>query len=129
MANTLLRKGEVNYDLYASEVKINSGGLSVDMYVDLYLTINNNNDKPLSDLLIKDCRITGLYDSQGKRIMNYDNETKAYIVTLAIQEEQVNILNKALMVGNISAIVNSETYDIDRYSVLNAQAEIIEYVQ
>ena len=33
------------------------------------------------------------------------------------------------MVGNISAIVNSETYDIDRYSVLNAQAEIIEYVQ
>ena len=129
LANTLLRKGEVNYDLYASEVKINSGGLSVDMYVDLYLTINNNNDKPLSDLLIKDCRITGLYDSQGKRIMNYDNETKAYIVTLAIQEEQVNILNKALMVGNISAIVNSETYDTDRYSVLNAQAEIIEYVQ
>ena len=128
LANSYLNKGEVNFDLYANEVKINSGGLSVDMYVDLYLSINTN-DKPLSDLLIRDCRITGLYDSQGKRIMNYDYDTKAYIVSLAIEEDQVNFLNKALMVGNISAIVSSDTYEVGKRSMLNSESEIIEYVK
>ncbi len=48
---TLLLKGQAAYDIYASEVKVNTGNLNTGMYVDLYLTINTN-DKPISDLLL-----------------------------------------------------------------------------
>ena len=128
LASTLLKENEANYDLYTSEIKINTGNLSRDMYVDLYLTIGNN-DRAYSDLLIRDCRITGLYDHQGKEILSYSNESRVSIVTIAIEKEYVSILNKALMIGNINVVTSYQSYGTDKRSELNSECEIITYLQ
>lgn len=128
LADTLLMKGQVNYDLYITEVKINSGSIAANMYVDLYLTVSRN-DKPISDLLIRNCRITGLYDGNGRQILDYDKESRVQIISLAINEDEVNIINKALKVGELSVIIGSKAYQDNVCSSLNRDSAVLEYLE
>ena len=129
LSHTLLREGEVNYDIYTGEVKVNAGSLDVGMYVDLYLSLGNAHEKPESGLLMENCRITGLFDSQGRMIQSYDNDSRVVIISLAVLKDDVSYLNKALMIGNVSVIVNSTTYAVNSSSHLIRDSEVFMYLQ
>lgn len=128
LANTLLKTGEVNYDIYTSDVKINTANLSKNMYIDIYLTINNK-DKPISDLLLSNARITGLYDSNNKLILDYDNDSRVQIISIAINKEYVNVLNKAQVLGTLNCVINSNAYDMNLNSSLNSKSKLFEYME
>lgn len=128
LANTLLKQGEVNYDIYTSDVKINTANLNKNMYIDIYLTINSK-DKPISDLLISNARITGLYDSNNKPILDYDKDSRVQIISLAIDKDFVNVLNKAQVLGSLNCVINSYTYDMRMESSLNINSKLIEYLE
>ncbi len=128
LANTLLMNGQVSYDLYVGEIKINSGNIATGIYVDLYLTVSKD-EKPISDLLIRDCRIIGLYDGNGKQILNYDTDSRVQIVSLAINEEEAILINKSLKIGELSVIVSSKAYQNPVYSTLNHDSAVLEYLE
>lgn len=127
LAHTLLKQGEVNYDIYTNDIKINTANLSKNMNLDLYLTISNK-DVLCSDLLISNCRITGMYDNNNKPILDYDGNSKVHIITIAINEDYVNVLNKAKMIGEINSCVSNNAY-IDSVSILNADSDLMMYLQ
>lgn len=127
LANTLLKENEVNYDIYTSDVKINTANINKNMYVDMYLTINSK-DKPISDLLLSNARITGLYDTNNKPILDYDNNSRIAIISLAIDKKDVNVLNKALVVGDINCVINTNAYKVNLSTVLNSNSKLFEYL-
>ena len=128
LAATMLKKGEAAYDLYIGEVKLNAGNIGMGMNVDLYLSIRNG-DLVLSDLLMEGCRIVGIYDTQGKPIRSYDKETRAAIVTIAVQKENIPLLNKALMVGNLSVSLSEKAYDMNERATLKEDTEVWEFLK
>lgn len=124
--HTLLKNNEVSYDLYTNEIKINPGSLGINMNLDLYLTINNQKNV-VSDLLLSNVRIIGFFDQNGKQIQDYDKQSRVAIVTVALNKEDVSILNKALVLGDLRAVVSDSTYkDLD--CVLNNDSKLIEYL-
>lgn len=127
-ANTLLKDGEVNYDLYTNQVKINTANVDINMYVDIYLTINNK-DKPLSDLLISNARITGLYDSDYKPILDYDKNNRVYVISIAVNNKDISILNKALLIGELNCVTTYNTYNCDLNTYLNNESVLFEYLE
>lgn len=127
LANTLLKQNEINYDIYTNDVKINTANIAKNMYIDMYLTIDNK-DKPISDLLLSNARITGLYDSNNKPILDYDNESRVAIISLAVNKDDVNVLNKALVVGDINCVINNNAYKVNLSTVLNKQSSLFEYL-
>lgn len=127
LANTLLKENEVNYDIYTSNVKINTANLAKNMYIDLYLTINSK-DKPVSDLLLSNARITGLYDSNNKPILDYDNDTRVAIISIAINADGVNVLNKAQVVGELNCVISNNAYKVNLSSLLNKKSKLFEYL-
>ncbi|MBO4919368.1 MAG: hypothetical protein J5365_04350 [Erysipelotrichaceae bacterium] len=128
LAYTLLLKGQASYDIYTNEVKVNTGNLNTGMYVDLYLTINTN-EKPVSDLLLEYCRIIGLYDANGKQILNYDKESRVGIMSLAVDRNDVSIINKAMTVGELRIVASPGTYSTDLLSRLNSSSALFDYLQ
>ena len=128
LANTLLKNGEVNYDIYTKNVRINTANLQKNVYIDLYLTINNK-DKPISDLLISNARITGLYDTNDKLILDYDKDSRVAIISIAIDKEYVSILNKAQVLGEISCVINNNAYDMNQTSYIDEQSKLFEYFE
>lgn len=128
LANTLLMDKQVNYDIYTNEVKVNTGNLFEGVYVDVYLTINNK-DHPISDLLLSNCRITGLYDNNGKQILSYDYDSRVSIISIAVEKNDVAILNKALLLGEISIIPSMNPYQINIRSSLNTESSVFMYLE
>lgn len=128
LANTLLKNGEVNYDLYTNNVKINTANLQKNVYIDLYLTINNK-DKPISDVLVSNARITGLYDGNNRIIQDYDKESRVSIVSIAIDKEYVSIINSAQVLGEINCVISNSPYDMRLSSSINKNSVLFEYFE
>ena len=128
IANTLLLEGQASYDVEVSQVKVNTGNLSRNMYVDLYLTLMANN-RPLSDLLLSNARIIGLFDSNSQQIQDYDMQSKPVIITLAVEQSDIVTLNKALAIGELRLIVSSEAYQTGTRSRLNEDSELLPYLE
>jgi len=127
LADTLLIEGQVNYDLYTSDVKINTGHLAKNMYIDIYLTIDKK-DKVISDLILEDCRITGFYDLNGNEILDFDKNSRISIVSLAINSEDVSLLNKAMMIGTLNCVVKNNTYLDNGTSKQKSESVLFDYL-
>lgn len=120
-----LSNGEVSYDIPSNKINVNQAYLKKGMYVDLYLTINK--DRVVSDLLINNIKIIGLYDINNKEIKDYDNESLLKTISFAIPKDSVNYLNKALVVGELNLVVGDNAYN-DIKSSLNKTSSIFEYL-
>ena len=125
LASDLL-DGEVSFDIYAKDIKANQAYLLKGMYIDLYLTINK--DRVLSDLLINNLKIIGLYDINHNEIKDYDNNTILETIVLAVPKEAISYLNKAQVVGELSVVIGDNTYK-DVKTILNKSASIFEYLE
>ena len=123
--NSSLAKGEVSFDVPANKINVNQAYLLKGMYVDLYLTVNK--DRVVSDLLINNVKVIGLYDLNHKEIKDYDNESLLGTLSLAVPSNSVSYLNKAMVVGELSVVVGNNTYS-DVKTSLNKSADIFEYL-
>lgn len=127
LAYSLLNKDEVSYDIYTSEVKINPGSLAKNMNLNLYLTIKNK-EELISDLLISNLRIIGFYDVDGNLIEDYDKQTRVHIVEVAVGKDDVSLLNKAMVLGDVRVVVGSDTYYNNNGTLVNTNSKLFTYI-
>lgn len=120
-----LDKNEVSLDIEANKINVNQAYLKKGMYVDVYLTINK--DRVVSDLLINNLKIIGLYDINNKEIKDYDNDSILGTLSLAVPVEAINYLNKASVIGQLSIVVGNNPYTNVK-TQLNKNGYIFEYL-
>lgn len=118
-----LSNDEVAYELYTNEVKINAQAITSGMNIDLYLTLKDQNTIQ-SDLLLANALVLNKYDRDGNVLRNNDPVAS---LAIRIKRSDVNYLNKALAIGDISVIVSSEAYS-ERDTKLNEESSIIKYL-
>lgn len=124
--NTDLLNGEVSFDISANHIKANQAYLNKGMYVDIYLTISK--DRVISDLLINNIKIIGLYDANKREIKDYDNNSILSSICFAVPKDALPYLNKAEVLGELSIVVGNDTYNKTK-SVLNVNSDIFEYLR
>ena len=125
-AHVLLNEGEATYDFAISEIKANPAHLKVGMRVDLYLTIND--EVLISDILLKDAMIIGLYDGGFQPIKEYVQDVNVAYISLAVKEKDIAILNQALLIGQISLSVKQRTYTADLEPLLAEDSRVYPYL-
>lgn len=123
--HTKLLKGQVTYDLFIKDISVNPAHLTEEMYVDLYLTINRK--EVISDLLISGTKIIGLYDNKGQEIRANEINANLSTISIAINPDMVSYLNKAITIGEISIIVNSDLY-AKREVKMNLSQDLLNYI-
>lgn len=121
---TRLKKNESSYDLKVKDIDVNTASLKQGQYVDLYLTINRK--EVLSDLLITGARIIGIYDNQNKEVFT-NKESNIQTITVAINKEMIPYLNKALAIGDIKIVTNSNLYS-DQKCEINLSGDMLKYL-
>ena len=119
----LLEENQVTYDLNVREIDVNPANILKGMRCDLYFTLNRQ--EVISDLLIEDAKIIGLYDLNNQQIV--DNHTTLNIISIAIDKEMVTYLNKALAIGEIKLIVGNDLY-ADNKVKINLSETILKYL-
>ena len=93
------------------------------MNCSLYFTLSGKD--VVSDLLIENARIIGLYDMANKPLV-YDRSA-LNTVSLALKSEMVPYLNKALELGRIKLTVGYNPYG-DKETVINLNETILKYL-
>lgn len=121
-----LNESEVTYDLFIKDIKVNTAHLLEGMNVDIYLTINRK--EVISDLLISNARIIGLYDLNNKEIKNMNSDYTVGTISIALNKEMVPYLNKAIAIGEVSLLVTSDVYKQKEMN-LNDSSNIFDYIR
>lgn len=123
--NSDLLVGEVAFDISANHIKANQAYLNKGIYVDVYLTISK--DRVISDLLINNVKVIGLYDASRQEIKDYDKDSLLSSICLAVPSEVLPILNKAEVLGELSLVIGNNTYQKVE-SILNKDSELFDYL-
>lgn len=113
------------YELFINNVSANAAHLNKNMYVDLYLTL----DKPsvMSELLISGAKICGLYNNNYEELNENNKNNNLSIISLVIDKDMVSLLNKGVMLGEVSIIPCSNPYD-EKDCFINRKGDIINYL-
>lgn len=119
----LLEDNQVTYDLYVKDIDVNPANILKGMRCDLYFTLNRQ--EVISDLLIEDAKIIGLYDLNNQQIV--DNHTTLNIISIAVDKDMVTYLNKALAIGEIKLIIGDDLYS-DNEVKINLSETILKYL-
>ena len=72
-----------------------------------------------------DAKIIGLYDLNNQQIV--DNLTTLNIISIAIDEDMVTYLNKALAIGKIKLIIGDDLYENKKVKI-NLSDTILNYL-
>lgn len=118
-----LKEGEICYDLSVRDIDVNPATLIKGMNCSLYFTLSGKD--VVSDLLIENARIIGLYDMANKPLV--DDRSALNTVSLALKSEMVPYLNKALELGRIKLTVGYNPYG-DKETVINLNETILKYL-
>lgn len=112
------------YELNVNNIFVNAAHLNKNMYVDLYLTI----EKPLviSDLFISNVKICGLYNNAYQEVEKNSDKSLS-IISLIVNKDMVSLLNKALLIGDISIIPCNDPYT-SKECFINRKGDIINYL-
>ena len=121
-----LKEGQSSFALSSDLLKSSGNSLVANQRVDLYVTIEEKKEKPVSDLLFKDVRILRVIDRKGLSMDEEKSSKIPSVINLAIRSEQVEMLRIATKVGTIDlyAIVSPG----EEESIFNEESKILPYL-
>lgn len=117
-----LDEHEVIFSLGSDRLKNLQGLLMINQYVDLYVSLTVRNQAPIVDWLMKNVKIIGLKNKQGKEVTGIDNEL-VYLVNLAVDKKYLTYLIKADKLGEIQLYVANDPAD---ESMFNHESQLID---
>ncbi len=128
MPALLLKEDQVVYSLTTDLVSCAGNSLVPNQKVDIYGTVEPQRNKPIVDLLISNVRILSLKDRNGIDMENEKSQSIPYVITLALNKDQISILSTAAKIGSISFYTSSFSYQDQKESILNSNSVILEYL-
>ncbi len=123
-----LKAGQSAYSL-ETDLARSGGGISAGQRVDLYLTIERQNEAPVSGCLFENVRIISLKDHQGLETTDPQSTGIPYLAVLAVDQDDLDILTVADTVGKIRMIAGASSYDAGREAVLSADAQLLDRIR
>ena len=112
-----LKAGQSAYTLETDLAK-SGGGISAGQRVDLYLTIEKQNEAPITGCLFEHVRIISLRDHQGLETTDAESTGIPYLAVIAVDQDDLDILTAADTIGTIRMIAGASSYDTGREAVL-----------
>ncbi len=96
--------------------------------IDLYVTLNDSNRKPIVDLLFSKVRVLSVKDKSGNEITKVTSGKSPALVLLAVDTQTVAVLTKAVKIGKISLIASLQDYSTDIECILNTESSLWGYL-
>lgn len=118
-----LKEGQSAFSLSTDLLKSSGNSFVSNQKVDLYVTIAEKKEKPVSDLLLKDVRILNIKDRKGYRMEEEKSSKVPSVINLAIRDDQMEILRIASKLGTIDLYATTSAGDEE--SVMNEECKIL----
>ena len=123
-----LKKGQSAFSL--SCILLISAGNSIVAFqhVDVYVTIDDRSAGMKSDVLLQNVRVLSIKDRKGKEL-GKDDDGVPYVCVLAVQDEQIPLLQKALEMGSVDIYAIHTSAYRQPEAVLKTSSEVLEVLR
>lgn len=120
-----LKDGQSSFSLGTDLLKSSGNSLTANQKVDLYVTIEQKKEKPVTDLLVSSIRILSVKDRKGNLMGTKNSSNVPYVINLAVSNEYVELLKIASKVGTIDLYAVADDRK-DEECVLNEASKVME---
>lgn len=120
-----LKEGQSSFSLGTDLLKSSGNSLTSNQKVDLYVTIEQKKEKPVTDLLVSSIRILSVKDRKGNLMGTKNSSNVPYVINLAVSNEYVELLKIASKVGTIDLYAVADDRQ-DEECVLNEESKVME---
>lgn len=120
-----LKDGQSSFSLGTDLLKSSGNSLTANQKVDLYVTIEQKKEKPVTDLLVSSIRILSVKDRKGNLMGTKNSSNVPYVINLAVSNEYVELLKIASKVGSIDLYAVADDRQ-DEECVLNEASKVME---
>lgn len=120
-----LKEGQSSFSLGTDLLKSSGNSLTANQKVDLYVTIEQKKEKPVTDLLVSSIRILSVKDRKGNLMGTKNSSNVPYVINLAVSNEYVELLKIASKVGTIDLYAVADDRK-DEECVLNEASKVME---
>lgn len=121
-----LKKGESAFSLPCNLIQSAGNSIVAFQHVDLYVTIESKKEEVKSDVLLKNVRVLSIKDRKGMEIGKEDHNGIPYVCVLAIKDEQIPLLKKALEKGSVDIYAISPKKKQKEESLLKEDSQVLE---
>lgn len=122
-----LKEGQAVYTL---ETDLSgAGSISSGQRVDVHLSLELDDESPLTGNILHHARVIDIKDHQGISMDDPESSGVPYLILLAIKREDVELLNMAELIGEIRLFASSNAYDTDLEAERVTDSPVYAYVQ
>lgn len=122
-----LKEGQNVFSLSTDLIKSSGNTLVPNQKVDLYVTIEQKKEKPVTDLLFSSVRILDVLDRKGNRMDSEKASGVPYVINLAISADYIEILKLASKVGSID--LYATTFPQEDECLFNEENRIMPFLK
>lgn len=123
----LLEKNQVAFTLTNESGNLDTTSFVVGQSIDIYVSIQQRNEKPIFDLLLESVRIVSIKDRKGIEISSVESTGTPFSLTFAINQDVISILSLANKIGELEIYASKNSYQ-NNPSKLNKDSKILPYL-
>ncbi len=122
-----LLQGQV---IYALETNMSdSGDMTSGQRVDVYVTIEQDDGIVMTGCLLEHVRIVSIKDHTGLEISDVNSTKIPYMISLAINQEDIELIAMAEKTGKIRLFASSMMYDTSLECLRKEDSNVTQYLQ
>ena len=125
LAITKLQEGMTIFTL---ETTVSSlGSIEEGMYADIYVSISQKKEIPITGILIRHAEVISIKDHKGLSLKDEQSTKVPYFIELGINQTDIDYLSLASSLGEIRLFPSADSYKPDK-STLEQDSKVTEYI-
>lgn len=125
LAITKLQEGMTIFTL---ETTVSSlGSIEEGMYADIYVSISQKKEIPITGILIRHAEVISIKDHKGLSLKDEQSTKVPYFIELGINQTDIDYLSLASSLGEIRLFPSVDSYKPDK-STLEQDSKVTEYI-
>ena len=126
LAITKLQEGMTIFTL---ETNVSSlGSIEEGMYADIYVSISQKKEIPITGILIRHAEVISIKDHKGLSLKDEQSTKVPYFIELGINQTDIDYLSLASSLGEIRLFPSADSYKPDK-STLEQDSKVTEYLK
>jgi hypothetical protein len=126
-AQLQLKEGETSFGVQVDVASL--GSLTEGERIDMHVGIERRDSTPLTGILIQNARIICIKDHQGLSLSNVKSNGVPYLMELAVQRTDLDLLNLAESVGTLKFFPSLDPYSTEPEASLVYDSDMTRYLQ
>lgn len=122
-----LRKGQSACSIETDVASL--GPITAGMRIDVHVSVDRRDNVPVTGCLIENARVISVKDHQGLSMNDPESTGIPFVIEIAVNSEDLDLLDLARNTGEFRLYANSESYSTDTEASLSENSEAVRYLK